>query len=287
MSKKRESDELLSQVYSKHEGPMQEINFLNTVFAFINRRSNVLAQPGIIKQVTNLLQKHIDIKQKEIEDKKSKEKTNEIKTNEIKTNEIKTNEIKPNDNKSTTQEIKKEDVIIKEQNKTQEKSTTDDHTKNDKNIETNDNNNNPNDNNENDKKNLEVSNKEGTSKESKTKPKVIGGDEEEPDSGSPPPIGNGGKTDSYIWTQTLYEIEMKLKVPTNVTKRDLNISIGKNKVKVQLKKTNETILDGEPHGPVDADESSWTLDQEYGASYKTLTLILPKKKRYVLVGFSN
>jgi len=76
---------------------------------------------------------------------------------------------------------------------------------------------------------------ENENKETEKKPKEFH-NEEEADSGSPAPVGNGGKTDRYVWTQTLYEVEMKIKIPADVYKKDLDISFQENKIRAKLKK---------------------------------------------------
>jgi hypothetical protein len=38
-------------------------------------------------------------------------------------------------------------------------------------------------------------------------------------------LGNGGKNDKYIWTQTLEELHLHIPVPDNIRAKDLNIKI--------------------------------------------------------------
>ena len=91
-------------------------------------------------------------------------------------------------------------------------------------------------------------------------------------------IGNGGRTDKYVWTQTLEEVEMKIDVPKNTTGKDCIVTFESHHLKVKLKGEKEYIINGELHDEVDSDECTWTLDTEYGKENRVLTLFLNKHK---------
>jgi len=77
--------------------------------------------------------------------------------------------------------------------------------------------------------------------------------------GLQPNIGNGGQTDTYLWTQTLSELEVRVPVPKGTVGRQLNVEIKKTHLKVGLK-GQPPLLDGELHKPVKPDDSFWTIE---------------------------
>ncbi|EEA06778.1 CS domain-containing protein [Cryptosporidium muris RN66] len=87
-------------------------------------------------------------------------------------------------------------------------------------------------------------------------PKVveINSDNEEE---SIPPLGNGGSTDKYTWTQTLSTVEMQIPVISGIRSRDCNIKITPNKLTVIVK--SEKFIDGEFHAKVKAVDSMWSI----------------------------
>ena len=60
MSNRKANDELLAKVLASHNSPMQELNFLNTVFAFLNRKSKYLQQSNARSQIDSIVTKHIE-----------------------------------------------------------------------------------------------------------------------------------------------------------------------------------------------------------------------------------
>eukprot|EP00743_Colponemidia_sp_Colp-15_P000899 GILK01000992.1.p1 GENE.GILK01000992.1~~GILK01000992.1.p1 ORF type:complete len:317 (+),score=83.41 GILK01000992.1:53-1003(+) len=81
--------------------------------------------------------------------------------------------------------------------------------------------------------------------------------EEEEDS-TPPPEGNGGKTDKYVWTQTLGALEIVVPVPRGTTAKQISCDIGVRKFKLGLK-GQPPMVEGELHDKVKPDESYWTV----------------------------
>jgi len=87
---KPEIDELLNQVWAKHTNIIPELDFLNSVFSFLNQRSAYLSEPGNSKKVLQLVNKYID-EAKDLKIKKDKEKeTKSSDANKIETTKIKT-----------------------------------------------------------------------------------------------------------------------------------------------------------------------------------------------------
>jgi len=95
---------------------------------------------------------------------------------------------------------------------------------------------------------------------SKKNIKVSEDNEEESDD-SPPPIGNGGKVDGkYEWTQTLSEVNVSVGLPDNTRGRDLNVIIGKKRLRVSLKNSKDAIIDAPLTKSIIVDDSFWTVE---------------------------
>lgn len=73
------------------------------------------------------------------------------------------------------------------------------------------------------------------------------------------PAGNGGKTDKYVWTQTLDELHMYIPVPKDTRAKNMNINIGTTKCLVAIK-GQTPIVDGEFTEKIKADDSIWTVE---------------------------
>ena len=50
-------------------------------------------------------------------------------------------------------------------------------------------------------------------------------DEKKEEDTGPAPIGNGGTTDKYTWTQTLTELHMYIPVSSEVTSKQIKVTI--------------------------------------------------------------
>lgn len=57
------------------------------------------------------------------------------------------------------------------------------------------------------------------------------------------PIGNGGCTDKYWWTQTLSEVNVMLKLPAGTKGRDVSVKIMTERLRVQIKGEAAPIID--------------------------------------------
>jgi len=51
----------------------------------------------------------------------------------------------------------------------------------------------------------------------------------------PPPVGNGGTTDKYIWTQILEELTVNIPVPAGTRGKHMIVDLDVETVKVQIK----------------------------------------------------
>ncbi|GMH72083.1 hypothetical protein TL16_g05825 [Triparma laevis f. inornata] len=89
------------------------------------------------------------------------------------------------------------------------------------------------------------------------------------------PIGNGGVTPNYYWTQSLYETTIYAKVPAITTGKGVSCSITSNSLTLKLKGSEEHLIKGDfPHA-IKVDESLWSLDSETS----TVIITLDKAKR--------
>jgi len=97
-------------------------------------------------------------------------------------------------------------------------------------------------------------------------------DKDEKDEGdAKPPVGNGGSTDKYIWTQTLEELIVNIPVPAGTRGKHLNVELDVEAIKVELK-GKKVIIDGKWVEKIDVDESTWTLEEAHGEKLLVLTI---------------
>lgn len=89
------------------------------------------------------------------------------------------------------------------------------------------------------------------------------------------PLGNGGTTDRYTWTQSLSELTVALEVDAGLRSRDLIVELLGERVSVRVK-GKQAIVEGKFPHKILPDDSTWTLEQESGKKTKTLTLFIRK-----------
>lgn len=93
------------------------------------------------------------------------------------------------------------------------------------------------------------------------------------------PVGNGGSTDMYRWTQNIEECTILIGLDHGVRAKDLDVSIRSNQVSVQTRKVQEKdekpkiYIQGDLSECIVPDESTWSVESN------VLTLILFKKKK--------
>eukprot|EP01035_Chromulina_nebulosa_P019253 gene19253-25107_t len=85
-------------------------------------------------------------------------------------------------------------------------------------------------------------------------------DGEEDEDKTPPPPGNGGRTEKYVWTQTLSEVVMNIPLPNGVNKKTLSVDIKNSHLKVLIKGNQEPLIDGDFHKRIVVDDSLWTIE---------------------------
>jgi len=82
--------------------------------------------------------------------------------------------------------------------------------------------------------------------------------EDDEEDNTPPPEGNGGKTDKYTWTQTLSALEVMIPVRPGIRAKDIICNIGVETLKLQIK-GEEPIVLGKMHSKCKPDDSMWSL----------------------------
>lgn len=71
--------------------------------------------------------------------------------------------------------------------------------------------------------------------------------------------GNGGRTDNYVWTQSLSELNVVVAVPPGTKTKMVSVEIKNKRLKVGLK-GEPPMVDGELHKRIIVDDSFWTLE---------------------------
>mmetsp|Transcript_14950 Transcript_14950/g.31291 ORF Transcript_14950/g.31291 Transcript_14950/m.31291 type:complete len:450 (+) Transcript_14950:173-1522(+) len=78
------------------------------------------------------------------------------------------------------------------------------------------------------------------------------------------PVGNGGSTSRYVWTQTLDEVTIHIPLPHGIRGKDLDVKIGASSLGVKLKNNNDELklepLEGTLFGKIRPSESTWTFE---------------------------
>jgi len=85
------------------------------------------------------------------------------------------------------------------------------------------------------------------------------GEEKEKDKG-PPPKGNGGETDRYVWTQTLDEAKLMIAFDGKYKGRDFNVSLTPTHLTVGIKGEEPIIKNQEWFEAINSEESNWILE---------------------------
>jgi hypothetical protein len=95
------------------------------------------------------------------------------------------------------------------------------------------------------------------------------GEEEEKKDEGPAPVGNGGTTDKYVWTQTLGEVVMNIRVPIDTTGKQCKVVMSSSHLKVDVK--GETVIDGDFPKKAKPDDLVWTLETNEGVKDLAIT----------------
>lgn len=76
------------------------------------------------------------------------------------------------------------------------------------------------------------------------------------------PVGNGGSTKDYQWTQTIREVTIAMPLPSNPNTRakDLNVEIKRSSIRLTHKTLGKTLLEGELLDKIRVDECTWSIE---------------------------
>lgn len=72
---------------------------------------------------------------------------------------------------------------------------------------------------------------------------------------------NGAVYDNYSWSQSISEVDIRVKIPENISKKQLCIEIKTKNISVRLKNSSTVILEGELCQKCKSQEAIWSLDQ--------------------------
>ena len=102
-------------------------------------------------------------------------------------------------------------------------------------------------------------------------------DEEDLDALEPgtiaPNAGNGGDAEHYSWTQTLQDLEVRVRVPKGTAAKQIVCDIKKQHLSFQIKGSDDgPLLDADFFGEVKPDDCFWTMEDK-----STVALTLAKK----------
>jgi len=225
---------------------------LDTVFSFLRRKTDFFNGPDdqgtdlAISKVNEVLQKHVSIYNDSQSKKKLKQKV-EVKKKTL---------TKIKKEKSQSKEGKKDENVIEigkdgfDISTLPQDSTPKESTKISKTVI----------------KKKDHKEEKCSSQEAEKEESIAGksdSEDEDTDKG-PPPVGNGGTVEGkYIWTQTLSEVTVSIPLPEKTRGRDLDVTIGKNKLKVGLKSQAPIfIIDAPLTKTIIMDDSFWTVEDE-------------------------
>lgn len=93
------------------------------------------------------------------------------------------------------------------------------------------------------------------------------------------PIGNGGSTSRYVWTQTLEEVTVHIPIPNGTRAKDLTVKIDAHSLSVKRKDGDDAALsplEGMFFARIRPDECTWTIESSSSSSMTTLQLTLDK-----------
>eukprot|EP00468_Gymnochlora_sp_CCMP2014_P003615 CAMPEP_0167753672 /NCGR_PEP_ID=MMETSP0110_2-20121227/7846_1 /TAXON_ID=629695 /ORGANISM="Gymnochlora sp., Strain CCMP2014" /LENGTH=258 /DNA_ID=CAMNT_0007639469 /DNA_START=142 /DNA_END=918 /DNA_ORIENTATION=+ len=99
--------------------------------------------------------------------------------------------------------------------------------------------------------------------------------EDQEEENKPKLIGNGGRTDKSVWTQTLSEVTVHYFLPEGVKKgSQLKVSMTPAGIKIVKKSDGKEIVSGKWHDGIILDDSTWVIEE--AENKKTLTVYIAK-----------
>jgi len=71
---------------------------------------------------------------------------------------------------------------------------------------------------------------------------------------------NGAVYDNYSWSQTLTDVDINVKIPENVTSKQLQVTIESSHIDVTIKSTNRQLLSGDLCYKIKQTDAIWSID---------------------------
>jgi len=90
-------------------------------------------------------------------------------------------------------------------------------------------------------------------------------------------VGNGGRTDNYIWTQVLSDVMVTVPIKAGLRSRDLVVKIDPTTLTVGVK-GQSPIIQGDLCDKIDATNATWTLEDDPDEG-RVIALYLPKENK--------
>lgn len=88
-----------------------------------------------------------------------------------------------------------------------------------------------------------------------------------------PNSGNGSKTDRYMWTQTLDEVQANVFLPAKTTKKEVEVRLELDRLYIGMRDKSQVFVDAAWCDKIHPDDSYWTIeDLESGGRAVQLTL---------------
>ena len=122
------------------------------------------------------------------------------------------------------------------------------------------------------KKKAETAGADDANMQSDESPEKEGEEEKKENKGQKPNSGNGGETDKYRWAQTLEEVTVFVKLPDNITSKQLDIQMKPSSLKIGVK-GQPPIIDGALHKKIKTSDSLWTLESDGAKRTLQLTFV--------------
>lgn len=86
--------------------------------------------------------------------------------------------------------------------------------------------------------------------------------EEGENKGQKPNPGNGGRTDKYMWEQSLKDVTVYIKLPQGITGKNLVVKLTNKHAMVQIKGEAAPLIDSDFCKLIKMDDSLWTLESD-------------------------
>eukprot|EP00004_Rigifila_ramosa_P007400 TRINITY_DN1837_c0_g1_i1.p1 TRINITY_DN1837_c0_g1~~TRINITY_DN1837_c0_g1_i1.p1 ORF type:complete len:182 (+),score=40.27 TRINITY_DN1837_c0_g1_i1:69-548(+) len=85
-----------------------------------------------------------------------------------------------------------------------------------------------------------------------------------------PYVDTGCEEERYVWTQTKAELVIKIAVPKGTRGKDIESKMDNQYLRLAVKGDKTPLIEGQLHGVVQTDVSTWTVDSSSGELEVTL-----------------